>query len=80
MVLYFEHEKAGGTDEDAVDIGGSPVAVQGEVVIGGVIVTQSRREKMDPEHLLAPDSAPISRIDGTTRGCNEKGDHDGHRP
>ena len=77
MVLYFEDEQPGGADEDAVDVGVPPVAVQGEVVIGGVLVTQSRREKMGSERLLTPDSAPVRRIGGTVRGRNEKGDHDG---
>ena len=77
MVLYLKNEKAGRTDKDAVDIGGPPVAVQGEVVIGGAIVAQSRREKMGSEDLLAPDSAPVGSIAGAMRGRDEKGDHRG---
>ena len=77
MMLYFEDEKPGGTDEDAVDVGGPPVAVQGEIIVGDVLVAQARREKISPERLLSPDSAPISRIDGTARGPDKKGDHGG---
>ena len=79
MVFCLEDEKPGGADEDAVDVGSPPVAVQREVVIGDVIVAKSRREKMGSERLLAPDSAPISRISGTVRGHNEKGDYDGNQ-
>ncbi len=77
MVLCLEGEKPGGTDQDAVDVGGPPVAVQGEVVVSGVIVAQSRREQMGSECLLAPDSAPIGRIGGTARGRDEKSDDSG---
>ena len=48
MVLYLKDEKTGRTDEDAVDIGDPPVAVQGEVVIGGVIVAQSQTREDGP--------------------------------
>ncbi len=78
VMLGLKHKESRGTDENAVDVGNPPVAVQREVVVGGVIVTQSRREQIGSECLLAPDSAPISRIDGTAHGRDEKGDHDGN--
>lgn len=77
MVLHLENKEPRGTHEDAVDVGRPPVAVQREVVIGGVIVIQSRRAEPITQNPLTLHPVTVGHVSGAVLGHDETGDRQG---